>query len=144
MPTNLTLRGPADLTALGPFIRARRRAAGFRSAKEAAPLLGVTSRLLKEVERGERTKRGITLGKLLAILQQLGYEVYLRPRGASVVGTTVVTLPPITLKGTGSLSAQLEKIVKQNPENPERTTKKRKTKKETTSSPRRDQNGEPA
>jgi hypothetical protein len=146
--TTLILRGPSDLSSLGPFLKARRRAAGFRSAKEAAPLLGVTSRLLREVERGERIKRGITLGKLLAIVQQLGYEVQLRPRGASVVGTTVVTLPPLTLKGTGSLSAQLEKIAKQNLENPQRTTnetttKKRKTKKRATSTPRREQGGVP-
>lgn len=130
--TNLTLRGPADLTSLGPFLKARRRAAGFRSAKEAAPLLGVTSRLLKEVERGERTKRGISLGKLLAILQQLGYEVQLRPRGAPIVGTTVVTLPPVTFKGTGSVSAHLETSAKQNAKYTEGTTRKRKTKKRAT------------
>jgi hypothetical protein len=102
VPAALTLRGPADLTALGPFIKARRRAAGFRSAKKAAPLLGVTSRLLREVERGERIKRGITLGKLLAVLQQLGYEVHLRPRRSPVVGTAELTTPPITVKPTRS------------------------------------------
>lgn len=103
VPAALTLRGPADLTTLGPFIKARRRAAGFRSAKDAAPHLGVTTRLLVEVERGERTKRGITLGKLLAVLQQLGYEVQLRPRHSPVVGAAELTMPPLTVKATGSV-----------------------------------------
>jgi len=104
-PATLTLRGPGDLAALGPFLRDRRSAAGFRSAKEAAPHLGVTTRLLVEVERGERTKRGITLGKLLGILQQLGYEVELHPRRSPVVGAGEITLSPATMQGTGSVTA---------------------------------------
>lgn len=100
-PTALTLRGPHDLAALGPFLKARRRAAGFRSAREAAPHLGVTTRLLVEVERGERTKRGITLGKLLAVLQQLGYVLELHPRDSAITGRAEITLAPITLKATG-------------------------------------------
>ena len=96
---NLILRDPRDLATLGPFLKARRQAAGFRSAKEASPHLGVTTRLLVEVERGERTKRGIGLGKLLAVLQQLGYEVELRPRGQLAVGVGETTLPVIVAKG---------------------------------------------
>lgn len=105
-PTVLTLRDPRDLAALGPFLKAQRQAAGFRSAREAAPHLGVTTRLLVEVERGERTKRGITLGKLLAVLQQLGYEVELRPRRAPVMGAGEVTLPPLSLEGTGAVTGR--------------------------------------
>ena len=104
-PATLTLRGPHDLAALGPFLKDRRRAAGFRSAKEAAPHLGVTTRLLVEVERGERTRRGITLGKLLAILQQLGYEVELRPRRSAVVGVGGLTLSPGIMHGVGEAAA---------------------------------------
>ncbi len=113
----LTLRDPADLVALGPFIKDRRRAAGFRSAKEAAPHLGVTTRLLVEVERGERTKRGMTLGKLLTVLQQLGYEVHLRPRHSPVVGTAEVTLPPLTVQATGTVlpASTVEQYPKRKP-----------------------------
>jgi hypothetical protein len=101
----LTLRGPRDLAALGPFLKARRRAAGFRSAKAAALHLGVTTRLLVEVERGERTKRGITLGKLLAVAEQLGYELDLRPRRSPVVGTAEVVLPPLAVPATRPVTA---------------------------------------
>ena len=76
----LTLRSPDDLPALGPLIRTARRDAGFRSAREAAPLLGVTPRLLAEVERGMRTARGISLGRLLRILAGLGYELDIHPK----------------------------------------------------------------
>ncbi len=81
MPTTrITLRTPDDLAQLGAFVRAARHAAGFASARAAAPLLDVTPRLLAEVERGMRTKRGITAGALLSIVAGLGYEVEIRPR----------------------------------------------------------------
>ena len=76
----LTFRSPDDLSALGPLIRTARRDAGFRSARDAAPLLGVTPRLLAEVERGMRTARGISLGRLLRILAGLGYELDIHPK----------------------------------------------------------------
>lgn len=76
----LLLRTPADLGKLGEFVRSARRAAGFASAREAAPLLDVTPRLLAELERGMRTKRGVTAGAMLSILAGLGYEVEIRPR----------------------------------------------------------------
>lgn len=112
----LTLSGPRDLGDLGPFLKARRLAAGFRSAREAAPHLGVTTRLLVEVERGERTRRGITLGKLLTVLQQLGYQVELRPRRSPVAGAGEVTLPPLTVHGTGSVAAPAVRKTKQGKE----------------------------
>ena len=74
----LILRRPDDLRTLGEFVRRARHAAGFASAKEAAPLLGVTPRLLAEVERGMRTTRGITAGSLLTLLSGLGYELEVR------------------------------------------------------------------
>ena len=125
VPAALTLRGPADLTTLGPFIKARRRAAGFRSAKEAAPHLGVTTRLLVEVERGERTKRGITLGKLLTVLQQLGYEVQLRPRRSPMAGAAELTLPPLTVKATGNVTEPALPGEKQDPKKKTSTASKR-------------------
>jgi hypothetical protein len=100
----LTLRGPGDLASLGPFLKERRRAAGFRSAKEAAPHLGVTPRLLVEVERGERTKRGITLGKLLSVLAQLGYELELRPRRSVVHANLELRPPPPEVRGEGTVT----------------------------------------
>lgn len=78
-----TFRSPDDLSALGPLIRTARRDAGFRSAREAAPLLGVTPRLLAEVERGMRTARGISLGRLLRILAGLGYELNIHPKAVA-------------------------------------------------------------
>lgn len=99
-PAALTLRGPKDLAALGPFLKAARRAAGFRSARQAAPHLGATVRLLVEVERGERTKRGITLGKLLTLLEQLGYELELRPRRSAMHARLHLAPPPPHVAGT--------------------------------------------
>jgi hypothetical protein len=94
--SSLLLRGPQDLTALGPFLKARRLAAGFRSAKQAAPHLGVTVRLLAEVERGGRTKRGITLGKLLSVVRQLGCEIEIRRRRTVMARGTVILPSPDT------------------------------------------------
>ena len=79
--TRLVLRGANDIAQLGSFLRDARRAAGFASASEAAPLLNVTPRLLAEVERGMRIKRGVSLGALLGMLAGLGYEVEIRKRG---------------------------------------------------------------
>lgn len=84
-PPTLTLRTGDDLAALGAFLRTYRRRHGVGTAKEAAPLLGVGYRLLVQLESGTRGKRGVTLGKLLPILEGLGLELVLQPRHRSHV-----------------------------------------------------------
>lgn len=79
--TRLTLRGADDLASLGKFLREHRRRNDVGTARDAAPLLGVGYRLLVELESGTRGKRGVTLGKLLPILEGLGLELVLQPRG---------------------------------------------------------------
>ncbi|MGQ0503730.1 MAG: helix-turn-helix domain-containing protein [Myxococcaceae bacterium] len=62
---------------LGHLIRQRRKASGIRLV-EAAGLAGVGVRFLSELERGKATA---SLGKTLQVLQRLGLEVWLFPRG---------------------------------------------------------------
>lgn len=79
----IVLRGPGDLKALGPYIRARRKQSGLKHSGDAAPYLGVGARLLLELEAGTRGRRGVSLVKLLSLLQGLGLELVIRPRGQS-------------------------------------------------------------
>ena len=79
---HLVLRSPGDLADLGRYIRARRKAAGLPRAGEAAPYLGVGTRLLVELEAGTRGTRGVSLAKLLSVVEGLGLELVVRPRGA--------------------------------------------------------------
>lgn len=83
---SLTLRGPNDLESLGRFLRAYRRHVGLDRAKDAAPYLGVGFRLLVELEAGTRGKRGVTLGKLLQVLEGLGLELVIQPKSAATGG----------------------------------------------------------
>ena len=85
---SLILSKPDDLKALGPFLRAARRRAGLRAAKDAAPYLGVSFRLLVQLESGTRGKRGVTITKLMGILGGLGLDLVIRPR-AGVLGTQI-------------------------------------------------------
>jgi predicted transcriptional regulator len=62
---------------LGQRVRERRREAGL-TLNEAAGLAGVGVRFLSELERGKETVR---LGMALRILQLLGLELSVRPRG---------------------------------------------------------------
>lgn len=80
----ITLRGPDDLAALGPYIRDRRKQAGLTHSGDAAPYLGVGTRLLLQLEAGTRGSRGVTLVKLVTLLQGLGLELVIRPRGRSM------------------------------------------------------------
>lgn len=80
----LIIRQPDDLAKLGPFLRARRRQAGMPIAREAAPYLGVGFRLLVQLESGTRGKRGVTIGKLLKVLEGLGLELEIRRRASSL------------------------------------------------------------
>jgi hypothetical protein len=79
----LVLRRPDDVEALGAYLRSRRRGIGMPVAKEAAPYMGVGLRLLVQLESGARGKRGVTLAKLLRILEGLGLEMAIRPRTAA-------------------------------------------------------------
>ena len=76
----IVLRGPEDVGALGPYIRARRKQAGLTHSGVAAPYLGVGARLLLQLEAGTRGARGVSLIKLLSLLQGLGLELAIRPR----------------------------------------------------------------
>lgn len=62
---------------LGALIRRRRKEAGFRQADSAA-LAGVGTRFLSELERG---KESVELGKALQVLQRIGLELWVAPRG---------------------------------------------------------------
>lgn len=63
---------------LGRLIRLRRRESGIAQA-DAAALSGVGPRYLSELERG---KESAELGKALLVLQRLGLDVWVLPRGA--------------------------------------------------------------
>lgn len=62
---------------LGRLVRRRRKESGVPQA-DAAALSGVGSRFLSELERGKQTAE---LGKALTVLQRLGLEVWVLPRG---------------------------------------------------------------
>jgi len=66
-----------DTTALGRAIRAKRRAIGLRQADLAA-LAGVGERFLSELENGKATAE---VGRVLRVLQRVGLEVWIAPRG---------------------------------------------------------------
>ena len=70
------IRTPQDL---GRLIRHRRKESGIPQA-DAAALSGVGPRYLSELERG---KESAELGKALQVLQRLGLDVWVLPRGAT-------------------------------------------------------------
>ena len=72
----------ASSTDLGRLVRARRKASGL-GLVEAAGLAGVGVRFLSELERGKATA---SLGKTLQVLQRLGLEVWIHPRGRAPRG----------------------------------------------------------
>ena len=65
-----------DASALGPVIRARRRAQSLR-IDDAASLSGVSVDLLSRLENG---KGSVRLDKLLAVLDSLGLALVLGPK----------------------------------------------------------------
>ena len=65
-----------DASALGPVIRARRRAQSLR-IDDAAALSGVSVDLLSRLENG---KGSVRLDKLLAVLDGLGLALVLGPK----------------------------------------------------------------
>lgn len=75
--------GPiADPVQLGKAIRARRRAQKVTQA-ELAGLCGVGTRFVSELERG---KASMALGKVIAVIQGVGLDLTLTPRGWSAPG----------------------------------------------------------
>jgi HTH-type transcriptional regulator/antitoxin HipB len=66
------------MAALGAFIRERRAAQNLSQADLAA-LCGVGPRFLSELENG--AKDSFAFGKVLDVLQGLGVDLVLRPRG---------------------------------------------------------------
>jgi HTH-type transcriptional regulator/antitoxin HipB len=66
------------MTALGAFIRERRKAQGLAQADLAA-MCGVGPRFLSELENG--AKDSFAFGKVLDVLQGLGVDFVLNPRG---------------------------------------------------------------
>lgn len=63
----------------GKAIRARRRAQKVTQA-ELAAICGVGTRFVSELERGKPT---MALGKVLAVIQGVGLDLHLVPRGWS-------------------------------------------------------------
>jgi len=66
-----------SITELGALIRARRLEASTRQA-DAAALAGVGVRFLSEVERG---KESAEIGRVFGLLERLGLELWVLPRG---------------------------------------------------------------
>jgi hypothetical protein len=81
-PHDAARRGAVVLT-LGEVGRLTRcwRTRHRRSLGDAAGMLGVTRRLLAELERGER---GVRLDKALDLLAGMGFDVVLVPRDPTV------------------------------------------------------------
>jgi len=70
---------------LGRLVRRRRKESGVRQT-DAAALAGVGVRFLSELERG---KESAEVGRVLQVLERLGLEVLVVPRGWSPpLGTT--------------------------------------------------------
>jgi len=74
------VRSPGEF---GRQIRQRRKAVGL-TADETASLAGVSRRLLLELEQGKRPNVG--LAHVLRILELLGVDVMLSPRGLPGTG----------------------------------------------------------
>ena len=62
---------------IGSLVRTRRKAAGLTQA-QAAGLAGVGNRFMSELERGKKT---VELELVLQVLERLGFELAVAPRG---------------------------------------------------------------
>ncbi len=67
-----------DVAQIGTAIRHKRREIGMRQS-ELAALSGVGTRFLSELENGKTTAE---VGKALRVLQRLGLDLWLEPRGS--------------------------------------------------------------
>ncbi|MBK8010795.1 MAG: helix-turn-helix transcriptional regulator [Deltaproteobacteria bacterium] len=70
---------------LGEIVRAKRKAARLTQA-QAAGLAGVGNRFFSELERG---KRSLELGLVLQVLERLGLELAVAPRGPNLFALPV-------------------------------------------------------
>ena len=68
----------ADVGQIGAAIRHKRRAIGMQQG-ELTALSGVGTRFLSELENGKATAE---IGKALRVLQRLGLDLWLEPRGS--------------------------------------------------------------
>jgi HTH-type transcriptional regulator/antitoxin HipB len=68
----------ATVAQLGQIIREKRNNAGVLQA-DAAGLAGVGARFLSDLERGKETAQ---IGKVLRVLDRLGLELWIVPRGS--------------------------------------------------------------
>lgn len=71
-----------SISQLGWIIRGYRKELGVRQ-DEAASLAGVGTRFLSELERGKETAE---VGKVLQVLQRMGLDVSVVPRGSTAAG----------------------------------------------------------
>lgn len=69
----------ADVGQIGIAIRHKRHEIGMRQS-ELAALSGVGTRFLSELENGKTTAE---IGKALRVLQRLGLDLWLEPRGST-------------------------------------------------------------
>lgn len=69
----------ADVGQVGIAIRHKRHEIGMRQS-ELAALSGVGTRFLSELENGKTTAE---IGKALRVLQRIGLDLWLEPRGSS-------------------------------------------------------------
>ena len=74
---------------LGAVVRRRRKDSGVLQA-DAAALAGVGERFLSELERGKETAE---VGKVLQVLERLGLELIVLPRGWREEGEVCVKEP---------------------------------------------------
>ncbi len=78
--------------AIGALVRARRKAAGLTQA-QAAGLSGVGTRFFSELERGKKT---VALDLVLRVLERVGLELVLVPRGSRLLrGVSAAPQQPI-------------------------------------------------
>lgn len=67
----------SDIKSIGAIVRNYRDSQGL-SQETAAGLLGVSRKLLSEIETGR--KNTIQVGKILQVLQRMGFEIHLVPK----------------------------------------------------------------
>ncbi len=67
-----------DIDALGGAVRSKRQTLGLTQANLAG-LCGVGARFISELERGKATAE---IGKVFQVLQRLGLDVWIAPRGS--------------------------------------------------------------
>src|SRR5690349_7736146 len=96
---NSSISTVKNAASVGAIVRARRRAARLTQA-QAAGLAGVGTRFLSELERGKKTLR---FDHVLQVLDRLGLDVVVAPRGVRpYAASAVVPPPPVHRVATGT------------------------------------------